>query len=175
MTASLPLPLSPNDCPAGICWEHRLVLLPRSGSSKERQPVRVLPRGRLARPVKPSISGLPGASQGSDNLSGGKSGERFGEGHVGILPPKNNSAMQKITLDKCPQCGHCDDMSKTYKATIEGNGSEMTSTDLNEIKEWASQATITFMRDVTVSVVEIVETGITLTASYATGEVEVVA
>jgi len=66
-------------------------------------------------------------------------------------------------------------MSRTYKATINDNGSNITSGDLNEIKEWASRATMTFQRDLTICVVEILETEMTLAASYATGEVEVVA
>lgn len=134
--------------------------------------MRLLPRGRLAPTIKPVVSGPSGASEGGNDLGGGVAGKGLLECHeanrsteIKIGNAENNSC-------KSRQCRHNDDMNKTYKATIEGTGSEMTSADLNEIKEWASQATMTFQRDLTVSVVEIVESEITLTASYATGEVK---
>lgn len=55
----------------------------------------LLPFGRLARSIKPRIGRLPWASQGGNNLSGGKLGKRFGEGHGRRIGRKNKSAMQK--------------------------------------------------------------------------------
>jgi len=79
-------------------------------SSKEK---RLLPFGRLARSIKPRIGGLPWTTKGCNNLSGRKLGKRFGEGHGQILPPKKKYAMQKINLDKCPQCRQSLRMSNT--------------------------------------------------------------
>lgn len=71
----------------------------------DRQPMRLLPFGRLASAIKPGISGLPWTAQGGDNLSGGILGKRFGEGHGQTIPEKEMSALQKIILALCLQCG----------------------------------------------------------------------
>lgn len=73
-------------------------------ATDRRKEKRLLPFGRLARSIKPSVSRLPWASQCGNNLSGGKLGKRFSEGHGQILPLKKKSAMQKKDLAKCPQC-----------------------------------------------------------------------
>lgn len=73
----------------------------------------LLPFGRLARAIKPSVSGLPRTSKGGNNLGGGKLGKRFGEGHGQTISEKEMSAMQKINLAKCPQCRQSMRMSNT--------------------------------------------------------------
>jgi hypothetical protein len=60
--------------------------------SKEKS---LLPCGRLARSIKPRVSSLPWTAKSGDNLSGGKLGKRFGEGHGQTIPEKEMSAMQK--------------------------------------------------------------------------------
>jgi len=81
-----------------------------------RKEKRLLPFGRLARPIKPRIGRLSWTSKGGNNLGGGKLGKRFGEGHGQILPLKKKSAMQKINLAKCPQCRQSTHMSNTAHA-----------------------------------------------------------
>ena len=73
-------------------------------ATDRRKEKRLLPFGRLARSIKPRIGRLPWTSKGGNNLSGGKLGKRFSEGHGQILPLKKKSAMQKKDLAKCPQC-----------------------------------------------------------------------
>ena len=76
---------------------------------------RLLPFGRLARSIKPRIGGLARTSKGGNDLGGGKLGKRFGEGHGQTIPEKEKSAMQKINLDKCPQCRQSQRMSNTLQ------------------------------------------------------------
>lgn len=78
---------------------------------------RLLPFGRLASAIKPGVSRLTWTAKGSDNLSSGKISKRFSEGHGQILPLKKKSAMQKINLDKCPQCRQSLRMSNTNQLT----------------------------------------------------------
>ena len=74
---------------------------------------RLLPFGRCAATIKPRIGRLAWTSKGSDNLSGGKLGKRFGEGHGQTIPEKEMSAMQKIILVLRLQCGHVPRMTAT--------------------------------------------------------------
>ena len=64
----------------------------------DRQPVRLLPFGRLAASVLPIVSGPSGTTCGGDDLGGCVVGKGFGEGHGETLHRKNKSAMPKITL-----------------------------------------------------------------------------
>jgi hypothetical protein len=75
----------------------------------------LLPGGRLARTIKPRIGGLPWTSKGGNNLGGGILGKRFSEGHGEILPQKKKSAMQKIILVLCLQCGQSQRMSNKFQ------------------------------------------------------------
>jgi hypothetical protein len=65
---------------------------------------RLLPCGRLAGAIKPSVGRLPWTTQSGYDHGGRIRGERISEGHGQILPQKKKYAMQKINLDKCPQC-----------------------------------------------------------------------
>lgn len=73
-----------------------LVRFLRSVAAEQRKEKRLLPGGRLARPIEPRIGRLPWTSKGGDNLGSGKLGKRFGEGHGEILPLGKKYAMQKI-------------------------------------------------------------------------------
>lgn len=99
MTSSLTLP---------GCLVHALV----RGFLENGEPVGMLPGGRLARSVKPRVCCLARTPKGGDNLRGRKFGKRFVELHGANIPAKNNSAMQKIILAKCPQCRHIERMNK---------------------------------------------------------------
>lgn len=66
-------------------------------------------------------------------------------------------------------------MKTTYKATVKETGEQREFASVEEIKEWAARATITFQTDLTLSVVKVVETETTLSASYDTGDVKEVA
>lgn len=100
------------DKPAGIGCVMRLVVLLRfcGDDSKEK---RLLPCGRLARAVKPSVGRLARTAQRGNDHGGGIRGEGISEGHGQILPDKKKYAMQKINLAKCPQCRQVACMSNT--------------------------------------------------------------
>jgi len=79
---------------------------------------RLLPCGRLTGTIKPSVGRLTWTTQRRDDHGSRIRGEGISEGHGQILPPKKKSAMQKINLDKCPQCRQSTRMSnnsETFK------------------------------------------------------------
>ena len=135
MPAALRLPLSATGCPAGIGWHERLVVLLRSFGDDGKEK-RLLPCGWLPRSIKPSVGGLPWATQSGHDDGGGIRGERFSEGHGQILPQKKKYAMQKINLAKCPQCRQSPRMSNNNQRkqairhdimnVIKANGLEVT-------------------------------------------------
>ena len=55
----------------------------------------LLPHGRLAGAIKPSVGSLARTSKGGNDLGGGKLGKQFSEGHGRRIARKNKSAMQK--------------------------------------------------------------------------------
>lgn len=96
------------------CMQVFVVLLRFSGDDGKEK--RLLPFGRLARSIKPSVSRLPWASQGGNNLGSGILGKRFGEGHGWTIPEKEMCAMQKIILVISPQCRQITCMPATLQA-----------------------------------------------------------
>lgn len=72
----------------------------------DRQPMRLLPLGRLTATLKPIVSGATRATDGGNNLDGGILGNLFREGHGRNVSRKNKSAMPKIELAKRRQCRH---------------------------------------------------------------------
>jgi hypothetical protein len=88
-----------------------LVVLLRFSSDDGKENL-LLPGGWLTGAIEPGVSGLTGATKGSNDLGSGIRGERIREGHGQILPDKKKYAMQKILLDKCLQCGHLTHMTK---------------------------------------------------------------
>ncbi len=103
MPAALRLPLPANGLPAGIGCERCLVVLLRFSDDDGKEKL-LLPHGRLAGAIKPSVGRLPWTTQSRNDHSGGIRGERISEGHGQILPQKKKYAMQKINLAKRPQC-----------------------------------------------------------------------
>jgi hypothetical protein len=72
---------------------------------------RLLPCGRLAGAIKPSVGRLAWTTQSGNDHGGGIRGERISEGHGQILPHKKKYAMRKIILAQSPQCGYGNRMS----------------------------------------------------------------
>lgn len=83
----------------------------------QRQPVRLLPIGRRARSIKPRISGLTWTTESGHDLRSGVIGERISEGHDWIIAGKEMSAMQKLELALCLQCGQSERMTNTNQFT----------------------------------------------------------
>lgn len=116
MPAALRLPLSATGFPAGIGCERCLVVLLRFSGDDGKEKL-LLPSRRLAGAIKPRIGGLPRATQSRNDHGGGIRGKRISEGHGQILPDKKKYAMQKINLDKYPQCRQSLRMSNANKMT----------------------------------------------------------
>jgi hypothetical protein len=83
---------------------------------------RLLPSGWLAGAIKPSVGRLAWTTQRRHDHGGGIRGERISEGHGQILPQKKKYAMQKINLDKCPQCRQSTRMSNTNQLPMTALG-----------------------------------------------------
>jgi hypothetical protein len=83
----------------------------------------------LSRPRKPVVSGGSwNAWEGGNQIGGSKSSEFSGEGHGQTVSPKNKSAMRKIILAKCPQCGQITCMSNATQAAYISDASALIDT-----------------------------------------------
>jgi hypothetical protein len=155
-------------------WHQRFVPLRWSGALQERQPVRMLPSGRLAPAVLPIVGSATWAVQSRDDVGGGVVGKLFGKGHQQKVALKEKSAMPKIELAQSRQCRHNSSTmkSKYYRVTVQESGEQKLFDTKAEIKAWASKATMTLQCDLTLSVLEVVEKEIQFNANYTTGEVE---
>jgi len=112
MLAALTLTPCLDGQPASIGCERCLVVLLRFSDDDGKENL-LLPHGRLTGAIKPRIGGLPRTSKGGNDHGSRIRGERFSEGHGRILPQKKKHAMQKINLDKRPQCRQSLRMSNT--------------------------------------------------------------
>jgi len=116
------------------CMQVFVVLLRFSADdSKEKL---LLPHGRLTGAIKPSVGGLAWTTQSGHDDGGGIRGERFSEGHGQILPQKKKYAMQKINLDKCPQCRQPTRMPNTNQLFRLSDRSEFIGLPLNTVAHW---------------------------------------
>lgn len=135
MTAASTLSFRPNARPAGICWDHRLVV-PLRVVVDDLEKNGLLPKRRLAAAILPLVGGGSRAPQGGNNLGGGVVGKVGGETHGRRIHVQNKSAMRKIILATSPQCGHIRRMSNTAQRkqalrhdimlVVKANGLEVT-------------------------------------------------
>lgn len=123
MTAASTLPLCPSARSAGICWDHRLVPLRWSGTLKQRQPVRLLPRWRLAPTIKPVVGGATRTAKGGDDLRCCVDGKGLLERHNSNHSRKRNVGNAENNSCNRRQCRHNEDMKekkfRTKKAAEE--------------------------------------------------------
>jgi hypothetical protein len=138
---------SSTDKTAGIGCVMRLVVLLQF-SDDDGKEKRLLPGGRLAGAIKPSVGRLAWAAQGGHDHGGGIRGERISEGHGQILPDKKKYAMQKINLAKCPQCRHITRMSNANlnqlalrEIELRNQFVRMTSEDIREMMNTTDNTT----------------------------------